>query len=424
MYKLWRSTYKEFLLLKRDIGGLVILFIMPLILVVTVTLIQESTSSQIFNSKIKILLIDNDTNALSKSIISNLKDSNSFEIVTKIDGKQITESQVNDLILSSEYKLAIIIPKDLTKNLRVKVSLNVSKILEEFEITEDDAVELDEIDTQQIKLYFDPTIQLSFRNGIKNAIDNMVSKIETQSIYKAFKDELEIDKEVFENKKFISFLEINPQKNNKEIKPNSVQHNVPAWALFAIFFIIVPLSINIVNEKNQGTFVRLKTNPISYTTILGGKVIIYLIVCLIQFSLMLLVGLYLFPYLGLPNFDINGSYFLLFLVAIFSGLAAIGIGILIGTVASTQEQSAPFGATLVVILAAVGGVWIPVFAMPKIMQLFARISPMNWGLNCFYDVIIRDNSFIGILPEILLMGIFFVLMLFIAIYYDKAKNTV
>ncbi len=424
MHKLWQSTYKEFLLLKRDIGGLVILFVMPLILVVTVTLIQESTSQHIFNSKIKILLIDNDNDELSKTIISNLTDSNSFEIVTKIDEKQITEKQVNDLILSSKYKLAIIIPKDLTKNLSAKVSQNVSKILEEFEITENAVVENEEIEPQQIKLYFDPTIQLSFRNGIKNAINNMVSKIETQSIYKAFKDELEIDKNVFENKKFISFLEINPQKNNKEIKPNSVQHNVPAWALFAIFFIIVPLSINIVNEKNQGTFVRLKTNPISYATILGGKVIIYLIVCLIQFALMLLVGLYLFPYLGLPNFDINGSYFLLFLVAIFSGLAAISIGILIGTIASTQEQSAPFGATLVVILAAIGGVWIPVFAMPKVMQLFAKISPMNWGLNCFYDVIIRDNSFIEILPEILLMGFFFIVMLAIAIYYDKAKNTV
>lgn len=424
MHKLWQSTYKEFLLLRRDIGGLVILFVMPLILVITVTLIQESTSQHIFNSKIKILLIDNDIDELSKTIISNLNDSNSFEIVTKIDKKQITEEQVNDLILSSKYKLAIIIPKDLTKNLSAKVSQNVSKILEEFEVTENVVVENEEIETQQIKLYFDPTIQLSFRNGIKNAINNMVSKIETQSIYKAFKDELEIDNDVFEDKKFISFLEINPKKNNKEIKPNSVQHNVPAWALFAIFFIIVPLSINIVNEKNQGTFVRLKTNPISYATILGGKVIIYLVVCLIQFTLMLLVGLYLFPYLGLPNFDINGSYFLLFLVAIFSGLAAISIGILIGTIASTQEQSAPFGATLVVILAAVGGVWIPVFAMPNIMQLFAKISPMNWGLNCFYDVIIRDNSFIEILPEILLMGFFFIVMLAIAIYYDKAKNTV
>jgi len=417
MYKLLQSTYKEFLLLIRDIGGLVILFIMPLVLVITVTLIQESTSQHIFNSKIKILLIDNDVDKLSN-------DSNSFEIVTKIEGKQITEEQVNNLILNSKYKLAIIIPKNLTKNLSKKVSQNVSKILEQFEISKSDVINNEEIDIQQIKLYFDPTIQASFRNGIKSAIDNMISKIETQSIYKAFKDELEIEKDIFENKEFISFLEINPQKNNKEIKPNSVQHNVPAWALFAIFFIIVPLSINMVNEKNQGTFVRLKTNPITYATILGGKVIIYLIVCLIQFILMLLVGLYLFPYLGLPNFDVNGSYFLLFLVAIFSGLSAIGIGILIGTIASTQEQSAPLGATLVVILAAIGGVWIPVFAMPKIMQLFAKISPMNWGLNSFYDVIIRDNNLVEILPEILMMGVFFVVMLSISIYYDKYKNTV
>ncbi len=264
----------------------------------------------------------------------------------------------------------------------------------------------------------------TFRNAIKNGIDNMVSKIETQSIYQVFEDELEIENNVFENSEFISFLEINPQKNNVEIKPNSVQHNVPAWALFAIFFIIVPLSINIVKEKNQGTFVRLKTNPISYTTILGGKVVIYLLVCLIQFTLMLLVGLYLFPYLGLPDFEINGSYLLLFLVAIFSGLSAISIGILIGTIAETQEQSAPFGATLVVILAAIGGVWVPVFAMPKIMQLFAKISPMNWGLNCFYDVIIRNESFIDIIPEISLLALFFIILLSLAIYYDKVKNTV
>jgi len=139
---------------------------------------------------------------------------------------------------------------------------------------------------------------------------------------------------------------------------------------------------------------------------------------------MLLVGLYLFPYLGLPDFEINGSYLLLFLVAIFSGLSAISIGILIGTIAETQEQSAPFGATLVVILAAIGGVWVPVFAMPKIMQLFAKISPMNWGLNCFYDVIIRNESFIDIVPEISLLALFFIILLSLAIYYDKVKNTV
>ena len=138
---------------------------------------------------------------------------------------------------------------------------------------------------------------------------------------------------------------------------------------------------------------------------------------------MLLIGLYLFPYMGLPDLEINGSYYLLFLIAVFSGLSAIGLGILIGTVANTQQQSAPFGATMVVILAAFGGLWIPVFAMPGILRFIAGISPMNWGLDGFYDVIIRNSSFVQILPEISLLGFFFVLMLSISIAYDKVKNT-
>lgn len=51
------------------------------------------------------------------------------------------------------------------------------------------------------------------------------------------------------------------------------------------------------------------------------------------------------------------------------GWLVIGFGIAIGTVAKTQEQSAPFGATAVVILAAIGGVWVPVFMMPRVMQM-------------------------------------------------------
>ncbi|RYY29875.1 MAG: ABC transporter permease, partial [Sphingobacteriaceae bacterium] len=43
MYKLIMSIYKEMLLLKRDPGGLVVLFVMPLVLIITITLIQDST---------------------------------------------------------------------------------------------------------------------------------------------------------------------------------------------------------------------------------------------------------------------------------------------------------------------------------------------------------------------------------------------
>ena len=206
--------------------------------------------------------------------------------------------------------------------------------------------------------------------------------------------------------------------------PNSVQHNVPAWTLFAIFFIIVPLSINMVKEKGQGTFVRLRTHPVSYATILGGKTIVYLSVCMIQFLLMLGVGVFVFPKIGLPTLDISGRMTLLVIVAFFAGLAAIGLGILLGTIARTQEQSAPFGATFVVILAALGGVWVPVFIMPKFMQSLSNISPMNWGLNAFYGVFLRNTGLLEILPEIGLLFLFFMVTTLIAIAYNEKKNAV
>jgi len=424
MYKLGITIYKEFLLLKRDVSGLILLFLMPLVLVITVTLIQDSTIRQLSDSKIEILVIDKDSDVLSESIISNLKKNDLFDVVSELNGEMIDENQANDLVLKGRYPLAIVIPNKMTANLDAKVSQNVEKILKEFEMDEDSIIDNIEILPQQIKLYFDPATQLSFRNGIKNAINLMVSKIETKTVYQILQRELEIEDELLESSDFITFLDINPRQNDKEIKPNSVQHNVPAWALFAIFFIVIPLSINIVKEKNQGTYVRLKTNPVAYRTILGGKILVYLTVCLLQFILLLLVGLYLFPYFGLPSLDINGSYFYLFIVAAFSGLAAIGFGILLGTIAETQEQSAPFGATATVILAAIGGVWVPVYLMPKFMQIVAEFSPMNWGLKGFYDVILRNCNFSDILPEITLLGLFFITMLSLAIYYDKMKNAI
>jgi ABC-2 type transport system permease protein len=299
--------------------------------------------------------------------------------------------------------------------------------LSKFGLEEDSLVVAKELIPQkEVRLYFDPATQISFKSSVKNGIDKMISKIETQSIYKAFQTELgETDAEpIFETENFIAFKEILPTKNNEEIIPNSAQHNVPAWTLFAIFFIIVPLSINLLKEKNQGTFVRLRTNPVSYATILGGKTIVYLAVCLVQFTLMLLVGIFLFPAIGLPGVDVSGKLLMLYIVAVFSGLAAIGLGLLIGTVAKTQEQAAPFGATSVVILAALGGVWVPVFVMPKFMQLVSKISPMNWGLEAFYDVFLRNVGFAKILPEISLLLLFFLITIIIAIIYNKRKNAV
>ncbi len=422
MHKLKASAYKEFLLLTRDIGGIAILFIMPIVLIITITLIQDSAFKAVSDAKIPVLIVDMDQGKVSKIILDGLNESQTFEIILKKD-----ETTARDLVFKGKYQLAIVIPEELTEGLNAKIKQNVDGIISKFGL-EDEAEVLPQIavETKEVKLYFDPATQLTFKSSVKNGIDKMIAKIETESIYKAFQEQISDDPDeiLFETKNFITFKEILPNQANKEMIPNSVQHNVPAWTLFAIFFIIVPLSINMVKEKSQGTFVRLRTNPVSYVTVLGGKTIVYLLVCLIQFVLMLLIGVYLFPAIGLPGLDVSGRLPLLFIVATFAGLAAIGLGLLLGTVAKTQEQSAPFGATFVVILAAIGGVWVPVFIMPKFMQVLSNISPMNWGLNAFYDVFLRNGNIIDVLPEISLLLLFFVATTLIAIVYNEKKNAV
>jgi ABC-2 type transport system permease protein len=411
---------KEILLLKRDIGGIVIIFVMPLLLIVTITLIQDSTFKNLEGSKIPIIFIDNDKSEVSKSIKQELETSKTFQLLTNYN-----EKSAQDAVFSGDYQMAIVIPENLTKDLNSNIDSKVHTIVSSFGLEGDSAaVKKTAVKAKEIHLYFDPATNAGFKNSVMNSVNKMVFEIENKKIYKAFQDQLGTEENLEENKNLISFKEITPKKGAMDIMPNSVQHNVPAWTLFAIFFIVVPLSINLVKEKSQGTSVRARISPTPYFVHILGKTFTYLIICIIQFLLMVAVGIYLFPYMDLPAFDVSGKMFQLIVVTLFSGLAAIGFGVLLGTIADTQEQSAPFGATSVVVLAAIGGIWVPVFLMPEFMQTVAKFSPMNWGLNAYYDIILRNSGIAGIAKELALLFAFYIAMVAISIFYERKQNAV
>ena len=419
LYKLWRSFIKEILLLKRDIGGIVIIFVMPLLLIVTITLIQDSTFKNMEGSKIPIIFIDNDNSEISESIKKQFENSKTFELLTNFNEKSAEEA-----VFGGDYQMAIVIPKNLTKDINTNIDSKVQAIVSSFGLeTDSSAVKKDTSKAKDIRLYFDPATNISFKNNVMNAVNKMVFEIENKKIYKAFQDQLGTTEDL-KNKSLIAFKEITPKKGNLDVLPNSVQHNVPAWALFAIFFIVVPLSINLVKEKSQGTSIRARISPTPYFIHILGKTCTYLIICVIQFLLMVAVGIYLFPYMDLPQFDVSGKMLPLIIVTIFSGLAAIGFGVLLGTIADTQEQSAPFGATSVVVLAAIGGIWVPVFLMPEFMQSIAKFSPMNWGLNAYYDIILRNSGIGGIAKEIIFLFLFYIAMVAISLLYERKQNAV
>ncbi|WP_338039226.1 ABC transporter permease [Maribacter litopenaei] len=109
-------------MLTRDLGGLAVLFLMPLLLVITITLIQDNTFKTIQENKIPILLVDLDQGTVSDQVNRNLQESSLFEII-----KEDSETNAQDLVQKGDYQLAIILPKNLTKDLKRKIDQNVSR---------------------------------------------------------------------------------------------------------------------------------------------------------------------------------------------------------------------------------------------------------------------------------------------------------
>lgn len=421
MYKVFHAILKELRLLKRDLLGFAIIFLMPLVLVITITYIQHSIESNMGGIELPILLADNDKGDLSQKVIENLSQSNNIKIISKIDGNDVTTSLGKEMISTGEQRILIVIPEGFSAYIQSQTDLHVAKILSEV-IPDHEEVVLEKKELKEVEIYFDPAVGANVRNSLKTAIDNMISNIEAKAMYSTFEREFDTDFSFISEEKLITFTEHSLSISKQNIVPNAVQHNLPAWTLFALFFIVLPLSINMVKEKNQGTYVRLKTLPISPFYLMLSKIIVYLFVCMIQFYLMLMVSMYLFPVIGLPALEIEGKFWALSIVAFFSGLAAIGLGVLIGTFANTHEQAAPFGATSVVILAAIGGLWFPVYAMPETMQVMAKISPMNWGLESFYHVLLRDASYAHITPYLMMLVAFFLINMVISVLYEKKIN--
>lgn len=127
-----------------------------------------------------------------------------------------------------------------------------------------------------------------------------------------------------------------------------------------------------------------------------------------------LIGSFLFPYIGLPAFIVSPNFVEVLLTVFVSSLAVCGFGIFLGMVCSTYEQASTLGSTAVVSAAAIGGVMVPVYAMPPVMQQLSIISPLNWGLTAFHDLLMRGYSFSAVLDDLGRLALFFFLTLLLA----------
>lgn len=183
--------------------------------------------------------------------------------------------------------------------------------------------------------------------------------------------------------------------------PTPLQHTVPAWSLFAMFFIALPLSASLLAERRSGLLRRLRTYPVRPVQLLAAKLLPHWLVNLAQFGLLLVVGAALAGPLDVPALSLGAHPWVLAPVAACVALAATSFGLAVAVVARTDNQASALAAFLTVLMAVSGGVMIPVFVMPGPMQLVAQASPLFWAHQACQDVFLRGADLVDVLPWLL-----------------------
>lgn len=416
MRKLNASIVKELQLLVNDKVGLLLMYLMPILLVFIITLVQDSTFRLVNENKLELLIVNSDEGALGDTLIERLKSSGSFIVNEK---EFASANEIQKHLIDGNELIAIQIPTNFTAALESKAN-NVSvKMLSEFDLADSTALQKS-VDRSPINMYYDPVLQESFRYSVLSSIQTYINVLENrlmvEQLYKEMGfDEVpgEMESEMLSNRQVIEQISANTSEH--EIIPNSTQHNVPAWSIFAMFFMVISLGGNIVKERSSGSFIRLQTIPSSFSLVLISKMLVYAFVALTQLTIIFGIGKFIFPSLGLPSLVLPSNLLGLAIVSILSAFAAISFAMLVGTYAKTQEQANGFGAITIIILAAIGGIWVPSFVMPSYLQTIGKISPLHWCLEGYYTLFLKGGDWYLLLPTLLFL-IFFILACQIAVF--------
>ena len=378
----------------KDIHALLVLFIMPMAFILVMSLaLPDSESDNKDKPKIGLVFKQQSDSKLKSS--EELKKLPGFNTQEFISNSNIREDIINDQLIAT-----IVVPA------------NFIQMLKSGEPTEN-----------MLDVFYSPSTPSHMRfllmASIKQALalwqieKKLKAKVSDSFMQQGLKDK-------FLGVSLVSEHEISIGEETVEAKqPSSVQQSVPAWLIFSMFFVVIPLSTTFIVEKQHGTLQRLKTLPVSDGYFLLGKIVPYIIINLIQTVLMFLVGIYLVPAAGGQALQLADNAWLLIPMSMSISVLAISIAMLIAVRVNTTDQATTIGGVSNLLLAAVGGVMVPTYVMPEAMKNISGYSPMNWGLEGFLTVLLREGSFSDILPEMMKLVSLSIIFLFFAIVSYK-----
>lgn len=414
------------LILFRDKIGLTMMFAMPVLLVIIITAVQNSTFELVNHNRIKLLICNKDTGAISKEFLKAIEKTGMFQVFEI--SSDIKDTAVASVMHREDALVSVVIPQSFSERVNATAN-NIAAIALKDIATVPNKQPLLPDSNLPIELYYHPALEGSFRESMEGTLKGTLQLIQSKRIvhvlYSALNEKNipdSLEEQILNNQVPIKQVPVSRQGHARI--PNATQHNIPSWTIFAMFFIVISLGSNVVREKTSGSFIRMKTMPTSFWFAMVSKQITYLFITLVQTALIFLLGTLLFTHIGLPPLNLPSDLTGLMIVSVICGWCAVSYSLCVGVFAQTQEQANGFGAISVLILAALGGLLVPSFAMPDAFQSILKISPLHWALESYYVLFLEEGKLKDVLMNILpLFGMAILLQLLTYIGL-KRKNLI
>lgn len=178
--------------------------------------------------------------------------------------------------------------------------------------------------------------------------------------------------------------------------------------LILILICAMMTSVGIVKEKEMGTMEVLLVSPLKPIYIILAKALPYLLLSMVNIATILLLSYFL---LEVP---IHGSLVLLVAISILYALVSLCLGLLISTIADTQQAAMLIsGMALMLPVMLLSGMMFPIENMPPVLQWLSNIVPAKWYIIAVKDVMIKGLGAASILKEagiLILMAVVLVVL--------------
>lgn len=364
---------KEFKQIYRNKSLLPLIFIVP---IAQLLILPLAADYEIKN--INISVVDNDHSAYSRQLVSKISASGYFKLAdynpTFHSAFRQIEKDESDLILE--------IPRGFEKNL---VRENEQKLF----------------------------IAINAINGVKAGLAGAY----LNQIIKAFNEDIRL--EWFQPGSFNATPLI-------EITSSNWFNPLMNYNFFMVPGILVVLvtmigtylcAMNIVKEKEMGTIEQINVTPIKKYQFVLGKLIPFLLIGMFVFSVgLFIVAYFVYGIISVGSLLLLYSYLAVFLVAI------LGLGLLISTLAHTQQQAMSVAFFFMMIFMLMSGLFTSIDGMPQWAYIIAKSSPVTYFIEVTRMIMLKGSGFADIKNHFIIMVGFAVLLNVLAVWnYRKTS---